>query len=73
MADRGRGRPPKRKPAAYYDDAEALEEDWEDDGEPGNEDEEVMEILKMEQVYTSFEIYRVHRLSNYISIGGNGG
>ncbi|KAG6555361.1 hypothetical protein Mapa_002587 [Marchantia paleacea] len=49
MADRGRGRPPKRKSAAYYDDAEALEEDWEDDGEPGNEDEEVMEILKMEQ------------------------
>lgn len=38
----------KRKP--YYNDAEAVEDEWDDEAEPRNEDEEVMEILKMEQV-----------------------
>ncbi|KAL3680801.1 hypothetical protein R1sor_023757 [Riccia sorocarpa] len=49
MTNRGRGRPPKRKPSAYYDDPENIEEDWEDDAVPGNDDEDDMEILKMEQ------------------------
>ncbi|KAL2624235.1 hypothetical protein R1flu_008480 [Riccia fluitans] len=49
MADRGRGRPLKRKPSTYYDDAETLEDDWEDEAEPGYDDEDDMEILKMEQ------------------------
>ncbi|CAM6088601.1 unnamed protein product [Calypogeia fissa] len=37
----------KRKP--YYSDAEAVEDEWDEEAEHRNEDEEDMEILKMEQ------------------------